>query len=115
MRPTSVFRFAAGASFVKTLSAPTLTAMPAVFSSFSTPPMPSISIPSCSSLSARAPAPSETTARRSSVSAAASSIISPPTDSPIPPMRPGSTSGRCCRKRIAALMSRSPPHPKAFG
>ena len=50
-----------------------------------------------SSLYMRDPAPSETTARRSSVSAATSSISSPPTERPRPPMRSGSTSGRCCR------------------
>jgi hypothetical protein len=49
---------------------------------------------SMSSVVLRAPAPSDTIAASSSVSAAASIIISPPTDRPIPPMRSGSTSGR---------------------
>ena len=49
---------------------------------------------SMSSLVDRAPAPSETTAASASVSAAVSIIISPPTDSPMPPIRSGSTSGR---------------------
>ena len=63
----------------------------------------------------REPAPSETTALRSSVSAAAWSISSPPTDSPRPPIRSGSTSGRRFRNSIAALMSFSPSQPKPCG
>ena len=50
------------------------------------------------------PAPSDTTALKSSVSAAAWSIISPPTESPTPPMRSGSTSGRL---EVAIAASRS--------
>ena len=42
----------------------------------------------------RAPAPSDTSASSASVRAAVSSSISPPTEKPIPPIRPGSTSGR---------------------
>ena len=61
---------------------------------------------SCS-LSCRVPAPSETTAASSSVSAAAWSISSPPTERPIPPILPGSTSGRVLRNSIAARMSLS--------
>ena len=44
------------------------------------------------SLNWRVPAPSETTAASSSVSAAAWSISSPPTERPIPPIPPGLTS-----------------------
>ena len=40
----------------------------------------------------RAPAPSETTARRPALPAAASTIISPPTEKPMPPTRPSCTS-----------------------
>ena len=47
----------------------------------------------------RIPAPSDTTALKSSVSAAAWSIISPPTESPTPPMRSGLTSGRLRGRR----------------
>ena len=71
--------------------------------------------PRCRASSAivRAPAPSETTAARSLVSAAASSISSPPTDRPMPPMRSGSTSvAGLAGSAIAALMSSSPPQPK---
>ena len=64
MRPTSVFRFAAGASFVKTAIAPTLTAMLDRVQQLarSARRSPSISISSTLSLKARAPAPSDTTA-----------------------------------------------------
>ena len=64
---------------------------------------------------AEVPAPSETTAARPSDWAAACSINSPPTEKPIPPIRPGSTSGRLLRKSTAAAMSLSPPQPKMFG
>ena len=53
------------------------------------------------------PAPSETTAARSGLSAAAWSSISPETDRPSPPIRAGSTSGRPSRKSTAAWMSRA--------
>jgi hypothetical protein len=59
----------------------------------------------------RLPAPSDTTARSAGVSAAVSSSISPPTESPMPPMRSGSTSWRDRRYSIAAFTSRSPSHP----
>ena len=49
------------------------------------------------SASERWPAPSETTARSACVCAAVWSSSSPPTESPRPPMRAGSTSG--CRRR----------------
>ena len=45
----------------------------------------------------RSPAPSETTPARPSFSAASWIISSPPTEKPIPPMRPSSTSGRSWR------------------
>ena len=51
----------------------------------------------------RAPAPSDTTARSASVSAAVSSIISPPTERPMPPMRSGSTSGPVLQVRDGGL------------
>src|SRR4029078_5460207 len=63
----------------------------------------------------RAPAPSDTTAARSSVSAAASIIISPPTERPMPPIRRGSTAGLVCRYLIAHLISVWPPQPQALG
>src|SRR5215211_4151914 len=59
--------------------------------------------------------PSETIAFSALDSAAASIIISPPTDRPMPPIRPGSTSGRLCTNLTAAWMSRSPCQPSRFG
>ena len=49
-----------------------------------------------SSRTERAPAPSETTARSPVLEAAAWSITSPPTEKPMPPIRPPVTSGRRC-------------------
>ena len=63
----------------------------------------------------RALAPSDTIAFSADDSAAASIIISPPTERPMPPIRSGSTSGRPCRNATAAWTSRSPCQPKRFG
>ena len=53
----------------------------------------------------RTPAPSETTARSPGFDAAVSSIISPPTEKPMPPIRSRVTSGRSCSHATAASRS----------
>jgi hypothetical protein len=99
--PARCFRFAGGIRLADTAIDAVLNADSGALSTF---PAPGTSW-SMSSENVRAPAPSDTTALSSSFPAAVSSIISPPTDSPIPPIRSGSTSGRRWRKSIAASTS----------
>src|SRR4051794_34952206 len=70
---------------------------------------------SMASRTERMPAPSDATALSASVSAPVWIIISPPTDSPSPPMRSRSTSARCWRNPTAALRSLSLPQPHEVG